>query len=48
MIPKHAEFLDAIRTKHLVRIEFYSEPDAGTVERECAPVDYGAGRPTTS
>jgi len=41
MIPNHAQFLDAIREKKLIRIVFYSRPDAGTVDRECAPLDYG-------
>ena len=41
MIPKHAQFLDAIRERKLIRIVFYSGPDAGTVDRECAPLDYG-------
>jgi hypothetical protein len=42
MISNHSQFLDAIREKNRVRIEFYSSPDAGTVDRECAPLDYGA------
>lgn len=42
MISNHNEFLDAIRGKNLIRIVFYSLPDAGTVDRECAPLDYGA------
>ena len=41
MIPNHAQFLDAIREKKFIRISFYSQPDAGTVDRECAPLDYG-------
>ena len=41
MIPNHTEFLDAIRERRLVRIVFYSHPDAGKVDRECAPLDYG-------
>lgn len=41
MIPNHAEFLDAITEMKLIRIEFYSKPDAGKVDRECAPLDYG-------
>jgi hypothetical protein len=41
MIPNHAQFIDAIRDKNLIRISFYSLPDAGTVDRECAPLDYG-------
>ena len=42
MISNHSQFLDAIREQKLVRIEFYSQPDAGKVDRECAPLDYGA------
>jgi hypothetical protein len=41
MIPNHAEFLDAIADTKMIRIEFYSKPDAGKVDRECAPLDYG-------
>ena len=42
MIPNHAQFLAAIRDKKLVRIVFYSQPDAGKVDRECIPLDYGS------
>ena len=41
MISNHPQFLDAIREKKLIRIVFYSQPDGGTVDRECAPLDYG-------
>jgi len=41
MISNHAQFLDAIREKKRIRIVFYSLPDAGTIDRECAPLDYG-------
>lgn len=41
MIPNHAQFIDAIRDRKLIRIVYYSRPDAGTVDRECAPLDYG-------
>jgi len=41
MIVNHAQFIDAIREKNLVRIVFYSVPDAGKVDRECVPLDYG-------
>ncbi len=40
MLPNHTEFLEAIRTHKLVRLAFYSLPDQGTVDRECAPLDY--------
>ncbi len=42
MISNHAQFIAAIGEKKLIRIVFYSLPDAGTVDRECAPLDYGA------
>lgn len=41
MISNHPQFLDAIRERKLIRIVFYSQPDAGTLDRECAPLDYG-------
>lgn len=41
MLANHAQFLEAIREKKLVRIVFYSIPDAGKVDRECIPLDYG-------
>jgi len=41
MISGHAHFIEAIRDKNLVRISFYSLPDAGTIDRECMPLDYG-------
>ena len=41
MISNHALFIDAIRAKNLVRIVFYSQQDAGKVDHECAPLDYG-------
>jgi hypothetical protein len=41
MIVNHAQFIDAIREKNLVRIVFYSIADAGKVDRECVPLDYG-------
>lgn len=41
MIPNHTEFLDAIADTKMIRIEFYSKADAGKVDRECAPLDYG-------
>lgn len=47
MIPNHSHFLDAIGQKRLVRIEFYSHPDGGAVDRECAPLDYGPVPGTT-
>jgi hypothetical protein len=41
MIPNHAQFLNAIAERNLIRIEFYSKPDMGVIDRECAPLDYG-------
>jgi hypothetical protein len=41
MISNHALFIGAIRDKNLVRIVFYSHLDAGKVDHECAPLDYG-------
>lgn len=42
MIPNHDEFLAALQAHKLLRIVFYSSPDDGTVDRECAPLRYGA------
>lgn len=41
MITNHRQFLDAIQEKRLIRLTFYSVPDSGTIDRECAPLDYG-------
>ncbi len=41
MIPNHQQFLDAIRERKLIRIVYYSQTDAGTVDRECIPLNYG-------
>ena len=41
MLVNHAQFVEAIREKKLVRIVFYSIPDSGKVDRECMPLDYG-------
>lgn len=40
MIANHSDFLDAIRGHKIVRIVFYSIPDHGLVDRECAPLNY--------
>ncbi len=40
MIPNHADFIEAIRRRKLVRLAFYSVPDHGTIDRECAPLAY--------
>jgi len=41
MILHHAKFIDAIRGKTFIRVVFYSIPDAGKVDRECIPLDFG-------
>jgi hypothetical protein len=41
MIANHSQFLAALHEKKLVEIKFYSQADAGTVDRECMPLDYG-------
>ena len=41
MISNHSQFLDAIRDQKQIRITYYSQPDAGKVDRECVPLDYG-------
>lgn len=41
MIPNHSHFIDALREMKRVQIVYYSQPDAGTVDRECLPLDYG-------
>jgi hypothetical protein len=41
MISSHSQFIDAIRARERIRVSFYSLPDAGTVDHECAPLDYG-------
>jgi hypothetical protein len=46
MIPNHAQFLEAIKEKRKVRVQFYSKPDSGVVDRVCAPLDYGLGSET--
>ncbi|MBL9204750.1 MAG: hypothetical protein JNN01_06675 [Opitutaceae bacterium] len=41
MISSHTQFIDAIRARERIRLSFYSLPDTGTVDHECAPLDYG-------
>jgi hypothetical protein len=41
MLPNHNQFIEAIYQKTMVRIEYFSKPDQGVVNRECAPLDYG-------
>ena len=46
MIPNHAQFLEALKEKRKVRVQFYSQPDSGVLDRVCAPLDYGLGSET--
>jgi len=46
MIYNHAQFLEAIKEKRKVRVQFYSQPDSGVLDRVCAPMDYGLGSET--
>jgi hypothetical protein len=41
MIPNHPQFLQALNEKRKVRVQFYSKPDSGVLDRICAPLDYG-------
>ncbi len=42
---RHKEdFIRAIHTKKKIRIKFYSKEDSGSLERKCAPMDYGPSR----
>ena len=43
MIPNHAQFLEALKEKKKVRVQFYSLPDSGVLDHICAPMDYGPG-----
>jgi len=43
MIPKHAQFMEAIKEKRKVSVRFYSHADGGTLDRICAPLNYGPG-----
>ncbi len=38
------EFIQAIKNKQKVEIEFYSKDDQGYITRVCAPMDYGPSR----
>lgn len=44
MIAQHEQFIGAIHSKNRVKIKFRSKEDGATVERVCAPMDYGAGK----
>jgi len=43
MIPKHLQFIAAIKEKKKVNVRYYSHADAGVLDRICAPMDYGPG-----
>ena len=43
MIPKHAQFIEAIKDKKKVSVRFYSHADGGVLDRICAPMNYGPG-----
>ncbi|HEU5070724.1 MAG TPA: hypothetical protein VFV96_09985 [Verrucomicrobiae bacterium] len=43
MIANHAQFIAALEEKRKVRVQFYSLPDNGVLDRVCAPIDYGPG-----
>ena len=43
MIPKHAQFIEAIKEKKKVSVRFYSRADSGMQDRICAPMSYGPG-----
>lgn len=46
MIPKHKEFIAAIREKKNVSLRLYSKADSGVINLVCAPLDYGPGTGT--
>jgi len=39
-------FIQAISSKHRIRVTFYSKEDGGIIIRKCAPMDYGPSRRT--
>ena len=43
MIPNHASFIDSIRDRKRVLLQFYSTPDNSVLNRVCAPLEYGPG-----
>ena len=46
MIPKHAQFIGAIKEGKKVSLRFYSQADSGVLDRICAPMSYGPGGET--
>lgn len=43
MIPNHPNFLEALKDKKKVRVQFYSKADGGLVDRVFAPMAFGPG-----
>jgi hypothetical protein len=43
MIPKHAQFVEAIKEKKKLSVRYYSHADGGVLDRICAPMSYGPG-----
>ena len=43
MIPNHKQFIEAIKQKNKVCLQFYSKADSGVIDLVCAPMDYGPG-----
>jgi len=41
MIPRHEQFLGAIKEKKKVSVRYYSKADNGVLDRICAPIGYG-------
>jgi hypothetical protein len=46
MIPKHKQFIEAIKEKKKISLQFYSTADSGVIDLICAPTDYGPGAGT--
>src|SRR6476660_1140783 len=43
MISKHKQFIEAIKEKKKISVQFYSTADSGVIDLICAPTDYGPG-----
>jgi hypothetical protein len=43
MIPKHTQFIEAIKEKKKISVRYYSHADSGVLDRICAPMNYGPG-----
>ncbi len=37
-------FMQALQSKHKIRLTFYSDADRRTLDRMCVPLDYGPGK----